>query len=181
MWRMKSDLSDAALVAGILLYAASHGENVNLVGVISLAESMPAEDAVRSGNVLTTMQGTTIKIISIDAEGRLLLADTVRYTQVTIKPKMLVNIASLTGSAERVLGDEYAALVTRDCSLAQNMMAVGEASGEAVWPLPLHKNHFKRIKSDIADIKNSGAGNSGASIGAAVVATFIDEELPWVH
>lgn len=181
MWQMKSDLSGAAAVAGTLLAAASRGENVNLVGVMPLAENMPAEDAVRPGDVLTTMQGTTIEIISTDAEGRLLLADAVRYTQDTFKPKMLVNIATLTGSAARALGDEYAALVTRDWSLAQNMMAVGEASGEAVWPLPLHKNYFKQIKSDIADIKNSGAGNPGASIGAAVVATFVDEELPWVH
>ncbi|MCF2860317.1 aminopeptidase [Pseudoalteromonas sp. SMS1] len=181
MWQMKSDLSGAAAVAGALLAVASRGENVNLVGVMPLAENMPAEDAIRPGDVLTTMQGTTIEIISTDAEGRLLLADAVRYTQDEFKPKMLVNIATLTGSAARALSDEYAAMITRDWSLAQRMMSVGEISGEAVWPLPLHPNFFKQIKSDIADIKNSGAGNPGASIGAAVVATFVDEDLPWVH
>ncbi|KZN54506.1 hypothetical protein N474_01945 [Pseudoalteromonas luteoviolacea CPMOR-2] len=181
MWQMKSDLSGAAAVAGTLLAVASRGENINLVGVMPLAENMPAEDAIRPGDVLTTMQGTTIEIISTDAEGRLLLADAVRYTQDKFKPRMLVNIATLTGSAARALSDEYAAMVTRDWTLAQKMMSVGNTSGESVWPLPLHPNFFKQIKSDIADIKNSGAGNPGASIGAAVVATFVDEGLPWVH
>jgi len=127
------------------------------------------------------MQGTTIEIISTDAEGRLILADAVRYAQNKYKPSMLLNIATLTGSAGRALSDEYAALVTRDWDLSVKMKALGEQSGEHVWPLPLHPNHFKQLKSDIADIKNSGAGNPGASIGAAVVGTFVDEDLPWVH
>jgi leucyl aminopeptidase len=181
MWAMKSDLSGAAAVAGTILATASRGEKVNLVGLMPLAENMPAGNAIRPGDVLTTMQGTTIEIISTDAEGRLILADAVRYAQQQYKPGMLLNIATLTGSAARALSDEYAALVTRDWDLSLKMMEVGKRSGEEVWPLPLHPNHFKQIKSEIADIKNSGAGDPGASIGAAVVATFIDEQLPWVH
>ncbi|WP_019677653.1 leucyl aminopeptidase family protein [Arsukibacterium perlucidum] len=181
MWAMKSDLSGAAAVAGTMLAVASRGENVNLVGLMPLAENMPAGNAIRPGDVLSTMQGTTIEIISTDAEGRLILADAVRYAQQQYKPGMLLNIATLTGSAARALSDEYAALITRDWDLSVKMMAVGKLSGEEVWPLPLHPNHFKQIKSEIADIKNSGAGNPGASIGAAVVATFVDEQLPWVH
>lgn len=181
MWGMKSDLSGAAAVAGTLLAVASRGEAVNLVGLMPLAENMPAEDAIRPGDVLQTMQGTTIEIISTDAEGRLILADAVRYAQDEFKPGMLLNIATLTGSAARALSDEYAALITRDFSLAQQMMTIGERSGELVWPLPLHPNHVKQLKSDIADIKNSGVGHPGASIGAAVVGTFVDDDLPWVH
>ncbi|REL26217.1 leucyl aminopeptidase [Thalassotalea euphylliae] len=181
MWAMKSDMAGAAAVAGTMLATAKRGEKVNLVGVMPLAENMPSGDAIRPGDVLTTMQGTTIEIISTDAEGRLILADAVRYAQEEYKPRMLVNIATLTGSAVRALSDEYAALVTRDWALTEQMMAIGSTSGENVWPLPLHPNHFDQIKSDIADIKNSGAGNPGASIGAAVVATFIDKDLPWVH
>lgn len=94
---------------------------------------------------------------------------------------MLLNIATLTGSAARALSDEYAALITRDFDLSVKMMEVGKRSGELVWPLPLHPNHFEQIKSPIADIKNSGAGNPGASIGAAVIGTFVDESMPWVH
>jgi leucyl aminopeptidase len=181
MWAMKSDMAGAAAVAGTLYAAAMRGENVNLVGLMAMAENMPAADAIRPGDVLSTMQGTTIEIISTDAEGRLVLADAVYYAQQEYNPKMLVNIATLTGSASRALGDEFAVVITRDWELSQQMMKIGEVSGEHVWPLPLHPNHFKQIKSDIADIKNSGAGNPGASIGAAVIGTFVDENLPWIH
>jgi leucyl aminopeptidase len=181
MWAMKSDLSGAAAVAGTMYAIASRGENVNVVGLMAMAENMPSGDAIRPGDVLETMQGTSIEIISTDAEGRLVLSDTVYYAQQKYKPGMLLNIATLTGSASRALSDEYAALVTRDFALSLEMMEVGKRSGELVWPLPLHPNHFKQLKSPIADIKNSGAGNPGASIGAAVIGTFVDESLPWVH
>ena len=181
MWAMKSDLSGAAAVAGTLYASAQRGESINLIGLMPLAENMPSQDAIRPGDVLETMKGVSIEVISTDAEGRLILADAVYYAQQIYKPKMLLNIATLTGSAGRALSDEYAAVITRDFELSQKMMDVGERSGEMVWPLPLHANHFKQIESPIADIKNSGAGNPGASIGAAVVATFIDEDLPWVH
>lgn len=181
MWAMKSDMSGAGAVAGAVYASAKRGEKVNLVGVMPLAENMPGPDAIRPGDVLETMKGTTIEIISTDAEGRLILADAVYYAQQSFQPKMLLNIATLTGSAARALSDEYAALVTRDFAFSSEIMAVGEASGEHVWPLPLHPNHFEQLKSDIADIKNSGVGNPGASIGAAVVGTFVDEDLPWVH
>lgn len=181
MWAMKSDLSGAAAVAGTLYAVAQRGEKINLVGLMPLAENMPSQDAIRPGDVLETMKGTSIEIISTDAEGRLILADAVYYAQTKFKPRMLVNIATLTGSASRALSDEYAAVITRDFELSTQMMKIGKASGEHVWPLPLHANHFKQIESPIADIKNSGAGNPGASIGAAVVGTFVDESLPWVH
>jgi len=181
MWTMKSDLSGAAAVAGTLHAVARRGEKVNVVGLMPLAENMPAEDAIRPGDVLETMKGTSIEIISTDAEGRLILADAVYYAQQKYKPKMLLNIATLTGSAARAVSDEYGALVTRDMAMSLAMMEVGKKSGEHVWPLPLHPNHFEQIKSDIADIKNSGAGDPGASVAAAVVGTFIDEDLPWVH
>ncbi|MBT0585244.1 leucyl aminopeptidase family protein [Alteromonas sp. SM 2104] len=181
MWAMKSDLSGAAAVAGTMLATAKRNAKINVVGLMPLAENMPAEDAIRPGDVLTTMQGTTIEIISTDAEGRLILADAVTYAQQQYQPKLLLNIATLTGSAARALSDEYAALITRDWALSEQMMALGERSGEAVWPLPLHPNHDKQIESDIADIKNSGAGNPGASIGAAVIGTFVADDLPWIH
>jgi leucyl aminopeptidase len=181
MWAMKSDLAGAAAVAGTLYASAQRGENINLIGFMPLAENMPSQDAIRPGDVLQTMKGVSIEIMSTDAEGRLILADAVYYAQQKYKPKMLLNIATLTGSAARALSDEYAVVITRDFDLSRKMMDIGERSGENVWPLPLHPNHFEQIKSPIADIKNSGAGNPGASIGAAVVATFIDEDLPWVH
>lgn len=180
MWYMKSDLSGAAAVAGTVLAAAKRGEDVNVVGLMPLAENMPSQDAIRPGDVLTTMSGKTIEIMSTDAEGRLLLADAVYYAQEEYQPKFLLNIATLTGSAARAMGDDYAAVITRDLTLSLDMMEIGEVSGEDVWPLPLHPSHFDQIESPIADIKNTG-GSPGASIGAAVVGTFVDEDLPWVH
>lgn len=181
MWAMKSDLSGAAAVAGTMYAIAQRGEKINVVGLMALAENMPSQDAIRPGDVLETMKGTTIEIISTDAEGRLVLTDAVYYAQQEYKPKLLLNIATLTGSAARALSDEYAALITRDFNYSSEIMGIGERSGEHVWPLPLHPNHFEQIKSPIADIKNSGAGNPGASIGAAVIGTFVDEDMPWIH
>jgi len=180
MWTMKSDLSGAAAVAGAVLAAARRGEDINVVGVMPLAENMPSQDAIRPGDVLTSMAGKTVEIISTDAEGRLILLDAVHYAQVEFEPRLLLNIATLTGSAARATGDEYAVVITRDMALSLEMMDIGEASGEDVWPLPLHPNHFTQIDSLIADIKNTG-GSPGASIGAAVIGTFIDDDLPWIH
>ncbi len=181
MWQMKSDLSGAAAVAGTMYAIASRQEAANVVGLMPLAENMPAEDAIRPGDALDTMKGTTIEIISTDAEGRLLLSDAVYYAQKEYQPALLLNIATLTGSAVRALSFEYAALITRDIETSVEVMGIGKRSGEHVWPLPLHPNHFDQIASDIADIKNSGAGNPGASIGAAVIGTFVDEDQPWIH
>jgi leucyl aminopeptidase len=179
-WLMKSDLSGAAAVGGAVIAAAKRAAEINLVGVMPLAENMPSGDAIRPGDVLETYNGKTIEVMSTDAEGRLLLVDAVPYTIEKYEPELVVNIATLTGSAARALSDEYGAVITRDFDLAQDMMDIGDRSGEDVWPLPLHPNHYVQIKSDIADIKST-AGNPGASIGAAVVGTFVDEDQPWVH
>jgi len=179
-WLMKSDLSGAAAVGGAVIAAAKRGADINLVGVMPLAENMPSGNAIRPGDVLETYNGTTIEVMSTDAEGRLLLVDAVPYTIEKYDPKLLVNIATLTGSAARAMGDEYGAVITRDFDLARDMMDVGDRAGEDVWPLPLHPNHYVQIESGIADIKST-AGNPGASIGAAVVGTFVEEDQPWVH
>lgn len=179
-WLMKSDLSGAAAVAGTLLTTAKRGANINVVGLMPLSENMPDGRAIRPGDVLNTYNGTTIEVMSTDAEGRLLLADAVAYAEAQYEPELLVNIATLTGSAARAMGSDYGAVLSRDWDLAMEMMEIGKRSGEDVWPLPLQKSHFKQIESDIADIKST-AGSPGASIGAAVVGTFVSEDQPWVH
>ena len=179
-WQMKSDLSGAAAVAGTVYAAAKRGERINLVGVMAMAENMPADDAIRPGDVLETMSGKTIEVISTDAEGRLVLADAVRYAQDEFEPSFLIDIATLTGSAGSALGTDYAAIISRDWALSTAFMSIGKEVDEEVWPLPLNDNHFKAIKSEIADIKGS-AGRPGASIGAAVIGTFVDEDQPWIH
>jgi len=179
-WLMKSDLSGAAAVAGAVYSAAMRGADVNLVGVMAMAENMPSQDAIRPGDVLETMSGKTIEVMSTDAEGRLVLSDAVTYVQEEYDPRLLINIATLTGSAARALGDDYGAVITRDWELSEHMMRIGEKVGEDVWPLPLNENHYKAIRSDIADIKST-AGSPGASIGGAVIGTFVDKDRPWVH
>ena len=179
-WLMKSDLSGAAAVAGTIYATAKRGDKVNLVGVMAMAENMPARDAIRPGDVLQTMSSKTIEVMSTDAEGRLVLSDAITYVQKQYDPRLLIDIATLTGSAARAMGDDYGAVITRDWDLAVDMMRIGKLAGEDVWPLPLNKNHFKAIRSDIADIKST-AGSPGASIGAAVIGTFVDEDRVWVH
>ena len=127
------------------------------------------------------MSGITIEIISTDAEGRLVLSDAVHYGQVTYEPSVLIDVATLTGSAGRALGDDYAAVFGRHDELIEQLSEASSAANEAIWRLPLDDTHFKQIKSDFADIKNSGAGNPGASVGAAFIGSFVDEDQVWAH
>ncbi len=181
MWAMKSDMTGAAVVTAATFALAKSGAPVNIVAIAALAENMPAGNALRPGDVLRTMSGKTVEIMSTDAEGRLVLSDAVWYAQERFAPRLLVDVATLTGSVGRALGDEYAGLFARDDAIAEQMLAVGEAAGEDLWRLPLHPNHDKQIKSVIADIKNANTGAPGASTGAAFIGSFIKEETPWAH
>ncbi|MFT5561571.1 MAG: leucyl aminopeptidase [Candidatus Azotimanducaceae bacterium] len=181
MWAMKGDLGGAGVVTGTVLAAAKRGANVNVVALAALAENMPSSHAIRPGDILTTMSGITVEILSTDAEGRLVLSDAVHYAQKTYKPDVLIDVATLTGSVGRALGDEYAGIFGRHDNLIEQIRAASNAANEAVWRLPLDASHFKQIKSDFADIKNSGAGSPGASAGAAFIGSFIDEDQVWAH
>mgnify|MGYP006189569875 CR=1 FL=1 len=139
-------------------------------------------NAQRPGDVVRTMGGKTIEVLNTDAEGRLVLADAVQYVAARHRPSAIVDIATLTGAVVGALGDEYAGLFARDEALGTALVAAGEASGEAVWRLPLHANHYDDLKSDIADLKNVvEGGGPGASLGAAFIGSFVDEALPWAH
>lgn len=181
MREMKADMTGAAVVSSTVLALAKRGARVNAVAIAALAENMPDGGAQRVSDVVRAMSGKTIEIISTDAEGRLVLADAVTYAQEEFDPKILVDIATLTGSVRTALADEYAGLFSRHDQLAEQLIAAGRVSGEEVWRLPLHPNYKKQIKSPIADIKNSGAGNPGAGIGATVIGAFVDEDTVWAH
>ncbi|NVK88031.1 MAG: leucyl aminopeptidase [Gammaproteobacteria bacterium] len=181
MWNMKFDMSGAASVVGTLYALADRKAKVNVVAIAALAENMPGANAQRPGDVVTSMSGKTIQIRSTDAEGRLVLADGIYYGDITYNPSLLVDVATLTGSASRALGKDYAALFTRHNELAQKFIEVGIKTGDQVWQLPLNDNHFKAIKNDVADIMNSGPTAPGASAGAAFVGSFVREQTPWVH
>jgi leucyl aminopeptidase len=182
MWEMKSDMAGAAATMGAVLSLAKSRANVNVMAVAALAENMPGGNAQRPGDVVRTYSGKTIEVINTDAEGRLVLADANEYVIANHKPAALVNIATLTGAVGNALGYEYSGLLTRDDAIAAQMTAAGKAVGEEVWRLPLHPNHLKTMRSDIADIKNSAeGGRPGASLGAAFIGFFVDPATPWAH
>jgi len=181
MWQMKGDLGGAGVVTGTVLAAARRGAEVNVVALAALAENMPSGTAIRPGDILTSMSGITIEIGSTDAEGRLVLSDAVHYGQVTYEPSVLIDVATLTGSVGRALGDEYAGVFGRHDELIGQLLAAAEAAGEPAWRLPLDNSHFEQIKSKFGDIVNSGVGNPGASVGAAFIGSFVAEDQVWAH
>ena len=181
MWNMKFDMSGAASTMGTVFALAGRNAKVNVVGIAALAENMPSGNAQRPGDVVTSMSGKTIQIRSTDAEGRLVLADGMYYGDITYDPVLMVDLATLTGSASRALGKDYAALFTRHEELTPQFIDMGKQTGDQVWPLPLNDNHFKAIENNVADVMNSGPDAPGASAGAAFVGAFVRETTPWVH
>jgi leucyl aminopeptidase len=182
MEHMKGDMSGAAAVVGTVLSLARTRAPVHVVAAAALAENMPDGNAQRVGDVVRTMGGKTIEIVNTDAEGRLVLADAVQYVAERRRPFAIVDIATLTGAAVTALGPEYAGLFAREDAIAERIEDVAERAGEPVWRLPLHPDYAKAVKSDIADVKNSGASPApGASAGAHFIEAFIAEDMPWAH
>jgi leucyl aminopeptidase len=181
MGRMKGDMAGAAVVSATVLAAARRGAKANLVAIAALAENMPSGSAIRPGDVLTSMSGKTIEIKSTDAEGRLVLSDAVWFGQEEYDPDVLIDVATLTGSVSRAVGEHYAGLFSNDDALAEQLTAAAREAGEPVWRLPLDPVHYEQISSEIADVLNGGSGRAGASLGAAFVGTFIQEDQTWAH
>lgn len=183
MWRMRSDMSGAAASAGAILTLAKRKAKVNAVAVLPLAENMPDGNAIRPGDVLTSMSGKTIEVLNTDAEGRLVLADGLWWAQETYRPKLAVTIATLTGAVVGALGREHAGLFTRDDALAEVFLEAGNVSGERLWRLPVTDGTFAAIQSDIADVKNIAEQGAapGASVGAAFIMEWVQPETPFAH
>ena len=181
MGNMKGDMSGAASVMGAALSLAKSRAPVHIVAVAALAENMPDGNAQRPGDIVRTMSGKTIEMVNSDAEGRLVLADANEYVAQTYKPRAVVNIATLTGAIVSALSDQYAGLFARDEALAAQLLAAGKESGEELWRMPLNKTMADRVKSDVADVRNSGGDGPGASLGAHFIGFFVDEATPWAH
>jgi len=178
---MKWDMGGAGAVVGLMKALAGRKAKANVIGVVALVENMPSGGAQRPGDVVTSMSGQTIEVINTDAEGRLVLADALWYTQDRFKPQFMINLATLTGAIIVALGHEYAGLFSNDDTLADRLSAVGEAEGEPVWRMPLGDAYDKQINSAIADMKNVGAGRAGGSIAAAVFLQRFVNDTPWAH
>ena len=182
MWKMKYDMSGAAAVTGTLLSLAKRGAKLNAVAVAALAENMPSGGASRPGDVIRTMSGQTYEVMSTDAEGRMVLVDALWFVQQRDKPRVVIDIATLTGSQVTALGDEYAGLFSRDEILAAQLQAAGVASGEEVWRLPLHPSYAEDLESPIADLRNGGGtGRAGAGVGAHFIGAWVQPGVAWAH
>ncbi len=177
---MKGDMGGAACVAGLMLALAHRNAAVNAVGLIGLTENMPSGTAQRPGDIVTSMSGQTIEVLNTDAEGRLVLADVLWYAQERFKPRLIVDLATLTGAIMVALGKEYAGLFSNDDKLAKELDAAGRATGEKVWRMPLAKAYDKLIDSKTADMKNIGGRHGGAITAAQFLQRFI-KDTPWAH
>ncbi len=181
MWDMKWDMGGSAAVTGVMLALAKRKATANVVGIIGLVENMPDGDAQRPGDVVTSMSGQTIEVLNTDAEGRLVLADALTYTQEEFDPAVIVDLATLTGAIIIALAHEYAGCFSPDDELVSALTDAGKATGEEVWRMPLNKAHDDMIKSEIADMKNISGREGGSSTAAAFLKRFVKDGIPWAH
>ncbi len=178
---MKWDMGGAAAVAGTMLALATRKANANVVGVCGLVENMPDGGAQRPGDVVKTMSGQTVEVINTDAEGRLVLCDTLTWTQHEFAPCAIIDLATLTGAIIASLAHEYAGLFSNDDALANKLLAAGTASGDKLWRMPMGPTYDKMIDSQIADMKNQGSRFGGSITAAQFLQRFIDKGTPWAH
>ncbi len=180
MEEMKWDMGGAGTVSGLMKSVAGRKAKANVVGVIGLVENMPDGNAQRPGDIVTSMSGQTIEIINTDAEGRLVLADALWYTQDRFKPQFMVDLATLTGAIIISLGHEHAGLFSNNDALSANLLAAGEATGEKLWRFPLAKEYDKMLESAAADMKNIGGRPAGSITAAQFLQRFVNK-TPWAH
>ena len=177
---MKGDMGGAAAVTGLMHALATRKARVNAIGVIGLVENMPDGNATRPGDIVKAMSGITIEVINTDAEGRLVLADALWYTQDRFKPRFMIDLATLTGAIIVALGHDHAGLFANDDELAGRLLTAGLDTGEKVWRLPLGPFYDKMIESRFADIKNTGGRHAGSITAAQFLQRFVNK-VPWAH
>ena len=180
---MKEDMGGAATVTGLMLALAKRQAKVNAVGVLGLVENMPSDKAQRPSDVVTTMSGQTVEIMSTDAEGRLVLCDLLTYTQRFIKPKAMFDLATLTSAIIIALGEEIAGIFSNSDQLVSQLNQAAEAEGEPVWRMPMGSYFDKLLRSTIADTRNNGNKPriGGSGVAAQYLHRFIENDTPWVH
>ncbi len=178
---MKYDKSGGMTVIATLVAAARLGLSIPVIGVIAAAENMISSSSYRPDDILKALNGKTIEIISTDAEGRLVLADALTYTERTFKPRAMIDIATLTGAVLVALGTIRAGLLSNSDELCGSLYHSGERTFERVWRLPLDEEYFEQIKGSDSDIKNSGGRYAGSIIGGMFLKQFVTDETPWAH
>ena len=179
MDEMKMDMGGAAAVLGAMLAAAEMQLPLNLVAVVPAVENMPSGTAIRPGDILTSLSGKTIEVLNTDAEGRLILADALTYVG-RYRPRVVIDLATLTGACIIALGNQAAAVLGNHNGLIRQLIKAGERSGERLWQLPLWDDYATQIKSDFADVKNTGGRPAGTITAAAFLQEFADK-YTWAH
>ena len=179
---MKGDMAGAAAVAGAIYALAARRAPVNVVGILGLAENMPSGRATRPGDVVRSFAGLSVEIVDTDAEGRLVLADALAWAARNCRPRLLVDLATLTGAVEIALGHHRAGLFSGDDVLAGWLLAAGEAEDELLWRLPLDDVHDEALKSPVADLRNCQWERGPDHLHAArFLQHFVPEGVPWAH
>ena len=179
---MTYDMAGSATVVGLMKSLALRKAKINAVGVVGLVENMVSGNAQRPGDIVKSYSGKTIEILNTDAEGRLVLADALTFTEKKFKPKFIVDLATLTGAIIVCLGSEYAGLFSNDDKLSKQIFNAGAKVEEKVWRMPLHKNYDKLMNSKNADMQNINyVGGAGSTTAAQFLQRFILNKTPWAH
>ena len=177
---MKWDMGGAATVTGLIEAAALSKIKQNLIGVIGLVENMPDGDAQRPGDVVKSLSGQTIEVLNTDAEGRLVLADILSWTEKKYKPKFMIDLATLTGAMIVALGNTRAGLFSNNKDVSKAIFDAGEITGEKVWEMPMDDDYDQLIKTEIADMKNIGGAGAGSITAACFLKRHV-KKTPWAH
>ncbi|MBX3568181.1 MAG: leucyl aminopeptidase [Rhizobiaceae bacterium] len=177
---MKGDMGGAAAVIGLMHALAARGARANVVGVVGCVENMVDGNAQRPGDIVTSMSGQTIEVINTDAEGRLVLADALWYCNERFQPRIMVDLATLTGAVIVSLGAHHAGLFSNSDELADRLLKASSDTQERLWRLPLGPEYDKLIDTKNADMKNTGGRNGGAITGAQFLQRFV-KDTPWAH
>ncbi|RPJ41247.1 MAG: leucyl aminopeptidase, partial [Chloroflexi bacterium] len=178
---MKYDKCGGVDVLAALQAAAALKLKTPLVGIIAAAENMISAEAYRPDDIITTLNGKTVEIISTDAEGRLVLADALAYAQKEYQPRAVIDLATLTGGVVTALGKVRAGLLSNNDELSAALFAAGEKTGERLWRLPLDEEYSQKMKGDDADLKNSGGREGHCILGGAFLKAFVADDIPWAH
>jgi leucyl aminopeptidase len=178
---LKQDMGGAAAVVGVVKTLAMRKASCHVVGICGLVENMPSGTAQRPGDVVTSLSGKTVEVINTDAEGRLVLCDIIWYAQERYRPKLLIDMATLTGAIVIALGREFAGLFCNDAKLAEQLLQVGSVTGDRLWQYPMGDAYDKHLSSLVADMKNLGPDVGRSIIAAQFIKRFVQKGVAWAH
>jgi leucyl aminopeptidase len=181
MEHMKGDMSGGAATIAAMQAIAQLKPKINVTGIVAAAENMPGGNAFKPGDILCAMNGKTIEVNNTDAEGRLVLADAVTYATKELELNPVLDAATLTGAIVTALGVYRAGVFTNDDELADALYEIGERTGEKNWQMPMDDEYLLSLRSDWADLKNSGGRPGGAITGAWFIRSFVENNAKWAH